>query len=272
MAQIFLIFTILIFFSLETSLSLDQYNFPVIGFGADSLFHGDYTPPSPPPPIAPPHPPSLSCQRDLGGVGTLETVCLLNSSLTFENDDIYVEGSGNLHILPGVTLRCPIKGCLLTINVTGEFLLGRNSEIVAGTVYVSALNASFSSGSVVNATGLGGEPPAETSGTPDGVQGAGGGHGGRGASCLVDNMKLPDDVWGGDPYSWSSLEEPWSYGSKGGTTFKGENFGGDGGGRIRLEVVNEIEVNGSLLADGGDVGVKGGGGSGGSIYVKAHRM
>ncbi|KDO55898.1 uncharacterized protein LOC102608613 isoform X1 [Citrus sinensis] len=272
MAQIFLIFTILIFFSLETSLSLDQYNFPVIGFGADSLFHGDYTPPSPPPPIAPPHPPSLSCQRDLGGVGTLETVCLLNSSLTFENDDIYVEGSGNLHILPGVTLCCPIKGCLLTINVTGEFLLGRNSEIVAGTVYVSALNASFSSGSVVNATGLGGEPPAETSGTPDGVQGAGGGHGGRGASCLVDNMKLPDDVWGGDPYSWSSLEEPWSYGSKGGTTFKGENFGGDGGGRIRLEVVNEIEVNGSLLADGGDVGVKGGGGSGGSIYVKAHRM
>lgn len=272
MAQIFLIFTILIFFTLEPSLSLDQYDFPVIGFGADSLFHGDYTPPSPPPPIAPPHPPSLSCQRDLGGVGTLETVCLLNSSLTFENDDVYVEGSGSLHILPGVTLRCPIKGCLLTINVTGEFLLGRNSAIIAGTVYVSALNASFSSGSVVNATGLAGEPPAETSGTPDGVQGAGGGHGGRGASCLVDNLKLPDDVWGGDPYSWSSLEEPWSYGSKGGTTINGENFGGEGGGRIRLEVVNEIEVSGSLLADGGDVGVKGGGGSGGSIFVKAHRM
>lgn len=272
MAPNFLIFTILAFFTVNLSLSLDQNDFPLIGFGDDSLFHGDYSPPSPPPPIAPPHPPSLTCRSDLNGIGTLDTVCQLNSSLTFQNDNVYVEGSGSFHVLPGVTLNCRILGCSITINVTGEFVLGQNSAIIAGTVYVSAFNASFLSGSVVNVTGLAGEPPAQTSGTPDGVQGAGGGHGGRGASCVADNMKLPDDVWGGDAYSWSSLEEPWSYGSKGGTTSKGENFGGEGGGRIRFEIVNEIEVSGSLLADGGDGGVKGGGGSGGSIFIEAQRM
>ncbi|KAL5771093.1 hypothetical protein ACOSP7_015247 [Xanthoceras sorbifolium] len=267
MAQIFFIFSILTFLSLNPSLSLDPD-----AFDADFLFRGDYTPPSPPPPIAPPHPPSLSCKHDLNGIGTLETICKLNSSLSFHDDDLYIQGTGSFHILPGVTLSCPLSGCSITINVSGEFVLAESAAIAAGSVYVSAFNASLLFGSVVNVTGLAGEPPAQTSGTPDGVQGGGGGHGGRGASCVVDNLKLPDDVWGGDAYSWSSLEEPWSYGSKGGTTSKGENLGGEGGGRIRFEVVNEIEVSGSLLADGGDGGVIGGGGSGGSIFLKAHRM
>ncbi|WJX29675.1 hypothetical protein P8452_18290 [Trifolium repens] len=99
-------------------------------------------------------------------------------------------------------------------------------------------NATFFDGSVINVTGLAGSPPAQTSGTPSGIQGAGGGYGGRGATCVSDNNKLPDDVWGGDAYSWATLDEPWSYGN----------------------------VSGDLLA------IKGGGGSGGSIYIKAHRM
>jgi hypothetical protein len=81
--------------------------------------------------------------------------------------------------------------------------------------------------------------------------------------CVSDNTKLPDDVWGGDAYSWSSLHEPWSYGSK------NESYGGGGGGRIRFEVVDTVQVAGNLLANGG---IKGRGCSGGSIFVKAHRM
>ncbi|KAK1550951.1 hypothetical protein Q3G72_027486 [Acer saccharum] len=267
MAQLFFIFSILTFLLLNPSLSLDPYD-----FDADSWYHGDYSPPSPPPPFEPPHPPSLSCNHDLNGIGTLETLCQLNSSLSFQKDDVYIQGTGSFHLLSGVTLSCPFSGCSITINVSGEFVVAENAAVIAGTVYVSAFNVSLLYGSVVNVTGLAGEPPAQTSGTPDGVQGGGGGHGGRGASCVVDNFKLPDDVWGGDPYSWSSLEEPWSYGSKGGTTSKGENLGGEGGGRIRFEVLNELEVSGSLLADGGDGGVKGGGGSGGSIFIKTYRL
>ncbi|KAK4753990.1 hypothetical protein SAY87_002094 [Trapa incisa] len=235
------------------------------------VIHGDYSPPAPPPPISPPHPPSFSCEGDLGGIGSLDTTCELNSTIEFYYD-VYVEGTGNLVLLPGVTISCPVKGCYILVNISGDFCIGQNGAIIAGTVHIVAENVSLAGGSLVNVTALAGDPPTQTSGTPTGTQGAGGGHGGRGASCLTDNQKLPDDVWGGDAYSWASLDEPYSYGSKGGTTNKEENYGGEGGGRIRIEVAGEIEVSGSLLADGGNGGVKGGGGSGGSIFIKARRM
>ncbi|GFS43868.1 hypothetical protein Acr_00g0087450 [Actinidia rufa] len=234
-------------------------------------YHGDYSPPSPPPPSPPPHPPSVSCEEDLKGVGSLDSVCELGYSLNF-TEDVYIEGKGCLYILPGLKLGCLVEGCSILVNISGDFMLGLNSEIIAGTVFVEALNATLLDGSVINVTALAGDPPEQTSGTPAGIQGAGGGHGGRGASCVVDNTKLPEDVWGGDAYSWSSLGEPWSYGSKGGTTNREEDYGGKGGGRIGFDVKSCFEVHGSLLADGGDGGIKGGGGSGGSIYIKSPKM
>ncbi|GFP82873.1 hypothetical protein PHJA_000430400 [Phtheirospermum japonicum] len=241
--------------------------------GSDSdflLFHQDYTPPAPPPP--PPHPPSLSCQSDLGGIGSLDTTCQVVSNLNLSKD-VYVEGKGNLVISPNVVVNCSsISGCEFVVNVTGNFTLGENSLIICGTFELVSDNASFGNGSAVNTTGLAGSPPPQTSGTPQGVDGAGGGHGGRGAACLRDKSKLPEDVWGGDAYSWSSLGKPWSYGSKGGTTSKEVDYGGGGGGRVMFLVSRLLEVNGSVLADGGDGGAKGGGGSGGSIYIKAYKM
>lgn len=262
---------VLAFFAIKTALSADLGD----GFSAvadnDVLgFHGDYTPPSPPPPPALPLPPPLSCE-DLEGGGSTDSTCELNKTLEFDGD-VYIKGVGNLYILPGVRLSCPMRGCFIMVNMSGNFSLGQDGVILAGTVHVVANSVSLIDGSLINVSGLAGEPPAETSGTPQGVQGAGGGHGGRGANCLTDNKKLPDDVWGGDAYSWQSLDKPYSYGSKGGTTSKEEDYGGEGGGRIKFEVENEIEVSGSLLADGGDGGDKGGGGSGGSIYIQAHRM
>ncbi|GMQ06267.1 hypothetical protein CsSME_00050919 [Camellia sinensis var. sinensis] len=234
-------------------------------------FHGDYSPPSPPPPSPPPHPPSVSCEEDLMGVGSLDTSCEVSSSLNF-TDDVYIEGIGNFYILPGARLSCPVKGCSILVNISGEFRLGFNAEMIAGTVSLVSRSATLFNGSVINVTALAGQPPEQTSGTPAGVQGAGGGHGGRGASCVMDNTKLPEDVWGGDAYSWASLGEPWSYGSQGGTTNREENYGGKGGGRIGFYIKGAIEVHGSFLADGGDGGIKGGGGSGGSIYIKSPKM
>ncbi|KAA8523205.1 hypothetical protein F0562_009628 [Nyssa sinensis] len=252
------------------SASLDDFS--ILNFDSDSnSFHGDYSPPSPPPPYPAPHPPSVSCEEDLKGIGSLDTSCRLNYSLNFI-DDVYIEGRGNLYILPGVVLSCPVAGCSILVNISGEFRLGLNAEITAGTLFVAAWNASLFEGSAINVTGLAGSPPEQTSGTPSGVQGAGGGHGGRGASCVMDNTKLPEDVWGGDAYSWSSLGEPWSYGSKGGTTNREHDYGGKGGGRIGFDIKSVVEVHGSLSADGGDGGIKGGGGSGGSIFIKSYKM
>ncbi|KAL6533975.1 hypothetical protein OROHE_013808 [Orobanche hederae] len=234
------------------------------------LFHQDYTPPAPPPP--PPHPPSVSCQSDLDGIGSLDTTCQVVSNLNLSKD-VYVAGKGNLVISANVIVNCSsTTGCEFAVNVTGNFTLGENSSIICGTFELVSDNASFGNGSAINTTGLAGSPPSQTSGTPQGVDGAGGGHGGRGAACLTDKSKLPEDVWGGDAYSWSSLGKPWSYGSRGGTTSKEVDYGGGGGGRVMLLVSKLLEVNGSVLVDGGDGGAKGGGGSGGSIYIKAYKM
>ncbi|KAL5558615.1 hypothetical protein UlMin_034826 [Ulmus minor] len=264
-------------FALATSPSfvvaaLNREDFSIVDLDWN-LFHQDYSPPAPPPP--PPHPPSVSCTDDLGGVGSLDTSCQIEKDLNLTGD-VYIEGKGNFYILPGVRFDCASPGCYLTVNITGNFSLGNSSSIVAGGFELVANNASILDGSTVNTTGLAGDPPPQTSGTPQGIDGAGGGHGGRGACCLVDSKKLPEDVWGGDAYSWSALQKPWSYGSKGGSTSKEVDYGGLGGGRVKLDIKNLLEVNGSILADGGDGGgdggTKGGGGSGGSIYIKAYKM
>ena len=233
------------------------------------LFHQDYSPPAPPPP--PPHGPSVSCTDDLGGVGFLDTTCKIVADLNLTKD-VYIAGKGNFIILPGVKFHCAIPGCSIAINVSGNFSLGAASTIVAGTFELSAGNASFAGGSAVNTTGLAGSPPSQTSGTPQGIDGAGGGHGGRGACCLTDTRKLPEDVWGGDAYSWSTLSKPWSYGSKGGSTSREIDYGGGGGGRVKMNITQFLDVNGSLLAEGGYGGAKGGGGSGGSIFIIAYKM
>ncbi|KAK6944883.1 hypothetical protein RJ641_025985 [Dillenia turbinata] len=243
--------------------------FSVIDYELSSI-HGDYSPPSPPPPISPPHPPSISCE-DLKGIGNLDSLCLLNTSLGFDRD-VYIEGRGSLNVGKGVVVECPNSGCSILVNLTGEFIVGENSYIIAGSVKVYADNTSLLEGSVINTTALGGSPPAQTSGTPAGIDGAGGGHGGRGATCLVDNLKLPEDMWGGDAYAWSTLDQPDTYGSKGGTSSREVDYGGGGGGKIWFVIGNVVQVEGSFLADGGDGGQKGGGGSGGSIFIKARKM
>ncbi|XP_054796784.1 uncharacterized protein LOC129302133 [Prosopis cineraria] len=243
-------------------------DFAITDFGW-SLFHQDYSPPAPPPP--PPHPPSVSCVDDLGGIGSLDTTCRIVNDVNLTRD-VYIAGKGNFYILPRVKFHCPSPGCMITVNVTGNFSLGNNSSILTGGFELVAHNATFLNGSMVNTTAMAGQPPPQTSGTPQGVDGAGGGHGGRGACCLVDKTKLPEDVWGGDAYSWASLQAPESFGSRGGSTSKEEDYGGLGGGRVKMIVDKFLEMNATVLADGGDGGSKGGGGSGGSIYIKAYRM
>lgn len=207
---------------------------------------------------------SVSCE-DLKGVGSFNTTCLLNSNLHLSTD-VYIYGMGNLEILPYVSIECPVEGCMLIFNLSGNVNVGKYATIAASSVVLSAANLMMESYSSINTTSLGGSPPPQTSGTPVGYEGAGGGHGGRGASCLKNNKT---SNWGGDVYSWSTLSDPWSYGSKGGGTSASDRSGGNGGGRVKIIVKDMLYLNGSVLAEGGDGGHKGGGGSGGSIFIYA---
>ncbi|KAD0215463.1 hypothetical protein E3N88_44626 [Mikania micrantha] len=208
-----------------------------------------------------------SCE-ELGGVGSFDTTCLLNLNVNI-NSDLYVSGSGNMEILPHVLIVCPIEGCVISFNLSGNIKVGHSSAIIAGSVIFYAANVSMESNSLINTTAMAGAPPSQTSGTPVGYDGAGGGHGGRGASCVrINDTKY----WGGDVYAWSTLPYPWSYGSKGGGMSEEHKFGGDGGGRVKLIVADLLYMNGSLLAEGGDGGLNGGGGSGGSIVINALKL
>ncbi|KAG5383492.1 hypothetical protein IGI04_034962, partial [Brassica rapa subsp. trilocularis] len=207
---------------------------------------------------------SVTCQ-DLGGVGSLNTTCTLNSNHRFDSDT-YVYGTGNLIILSHVLVDCPVKGCTIAFNVSGTIHVSQSAKIVAGSVVLSAINLTMESNSSIHTTALAGPPPSQTSGTPVGGDGAGGGYGGRGASCVKSNVSA---YWGGDVYSWSSLDDPWSYGSEGGVKL---NAGGKGGGRVRIVLKDTMLLNGSVSAEGGDGGEAGGGGSGGSICIRAVKL
>lgn len=209
---------------------------------------------------------SISCQ-DLNGIGSLSETCVISSNITFKRD-ICIYGPGNLEISPGVSINCPVKGCSVTVNISGIVRVGSYAEIIAGSIIFASSNLTLNHHSIVNTSASGGPPPAQTSGTPIGYDGAGGGHGGRGASCMKSNKTN----WGGDVYAWSTLSEPWSYGSKGGSNSAGKLYGGDGGGRIMFEVRDLLNVEGLVTADGGAGGFKGGGGSGGSILVYALKL
>ncbi|KAK9144802.1 hypothetical protein Sjap_004705 [Stephania japonica] len=211
---------------------------------------------------------AISCEEGLKGSGSLNTTCWLNSDLHL-NDDLYVFGTGNLEVLPRVSILCPIKGCSITFNMSGDVKLGEYATLIAGSVVISARNLTLGPYSILNTTSLGGPPPSQTSGTPSGHDGAGGGHGGRGASCLRTNKT---NLWGGDVYAWSSLSDPWSYGSQGSSRSAEKQFGGSGGGRIKLDVQDVLCLSGSVTAEGGGGGLRGGGGSGGSIVIHARKL
>lgn len=232
----------------------------------------DYSPPSPPSPPPPFDFPSCSCEGDLGGAGDFDTLCVLRTSLNLSND-VYIEGKGSLSILEGILLSCSVPGCFIAANLSsGSIRMGNGSKIVAGRVYLVAKNVSLAVDSAVNTTALAGDPPPQTSGTPSGTHGDGGGHGGRGASCFVNEGQTQEDSWGGDAYAWNDLERPDSYGSRGGSTSKEVDYGGGGGGRIWLKVEDMVDLDGVISSDGGNGGANGGGGSGGSIYIVGSKM
>ncbi|KAG0456405.1 hypothetical protein HPP92_024193 [Vanilla planifolia] len=237
---------------------------------SDSFIWHDYSPPSPPPP-SPFNPPTCSCEEDLGGTGSFDTLCLLNSSVRLTRD-VYIKGNGSLDLLPQVELSCRVSGCIVLANFSGSITLRRGAAIVAGMIKLAASSMSIGDMALLNTAALAGDPPPQTSGAATGVYGDGGGHGGRGASCFVKEGQTQDDTWGGDAYAWSTLTKPNSYGSKGGSTSLEEDYGGGGGGQIWLEIDEVLEVNGTISAEGGDGGSKGGGGSGGSIYILATKM
>ena len=207
---------------------------------------------------------SVGCESDLGGEGSLDTLCRLLSSVTLGASS-FIVGAGALEIGHHVSLSCSAPGCEIVVLLSKNLALAPGAAISGGSLTIQAANIIIQENAFITTTALGGDPPADAGGTPASLDGAGGGHGGRGASCEEDA-----DAWGGDVYAWETLAAPWSYGSRGGTTSESK-LGGAGGGRVAI-TTGELLLNGTVKSKGDSVGLRGGGGSGGSIAIKATNM
>jgi hypothetical protein len=89
--------------------------------------------------------------------------------------------------------------------------------------------------------------------------GGGAGYGGAGGN-----------VCGYGSSTYGSESAPTDFGSGGGSGNAGA--GGAGGGAVWAHVLGTLELDGSIIADGGDGGTGGGGGSGGSVYLTVYRF
>ena len=159
-----------------------------------------------------------------------------------------VDGEHNfpdLHVINGGTLTHS-QG-----HAEGMKLAVANDIIIDSTSHINVSGKGYSSASGPGAGGIG----KWSSG--------GAGHGGLGGD---DGFPTPSEAASGGP-SYGSIIEPNSLGSGGGHPWNYSGEGGAGGGIVRLEINGSLILYGAINADGLDGLPRGGGGSGGSIYV-----
>ena len=158
----------------------------------------------------------------------------------------------------------PVTEGMMTINVQNAVLMEGGGTLVGTHLNITATNVTIDNGANLHGDSLGyrntdsitsllnlGKGKEHSSGS----SGAGhGGTSGRGQGSLLT----------GQPYG--DLFEPHQFGSSGGSS-----EGGQGGGIIHLNVFNRLQIDGEIRVNGGDsFGSIGGGGSGGSLYIKCY--
>jgi hypothetical protein len=121
-------------------------------------------------------------------------------------------------------------------------------------------NVVISTGAVLSADGLGYRYNEGLGGGSSHNDGCGGGaYGGRGG---MGDGGLPGEIYG-DPYAPDRL------GSGGGGTGGTPGYGGNGGAALILDVGGTLTIHGVLSANGDKSNSRSGGGSGGSVWLKA---
>ena len=131
----------------------------------------------------------LSCDKDLHGVGSLNTTCTVNTSVILQSGAALI-GTGSLVLLPNASIACNAPDGSLALVLGSSVVMNPGSTISACTVTLNAGTLTMAQDSAILAVGLASKAPDQTSGTPTDGKGSGGGYGGRGASCTSVN-----DMW-----------------------------------------------------------------------------
>lgn len=151
----------------------------------------------------------------------------------------------------------------LTTNSLGGWNVdGRVWVVCSNLTVTGTINADYCG--YTNRVGDGGGAgygPAAGKRSTSMQRGGGGGNGGNGGNGT--------DAAQGDVFGSNTVPDtPGSSGGSGSSPSLSNNYGGKGGGVIRLEVAEALLLDGVLTANGGNGAGGGGGGAGGSIYIK----
>jgi hypothetical protein len=194
---------------------------------------------------------------------SVASLTVTNGTLTFTNWNTAVNASGNILVQNGGLLTTPTKfsNGAMSNNVC---LTCANLAIEAGgriNVNSNGYRGGYSYWTGSAYVDEGGHGTGGGQGFGGGGGSGGGGHGGKGGNSYGNERQ------GGPAYGSSNA--PVAPGSGGGVNIGG--YGGDGGGAIRIEAGGRVTVDGVVSANGGDrapvENQRGGGGSGGSIYI-----
>ncbi|KAK3288252.1 hypothetical protein CYMTET_4264 [Cymbomonas tetramitiformis] len=231
------------------------------------------------------HDPVDTC-GELGGVGDLNTTCLVHTNTSFVYDvTIDIRGAGSLILSKNTYVTCEIPGCELHIEMQGNCTLDSNALLKGGNIILACANVVMENGTFLDTSGLATRKSGpQDAGIPTYGM-SGGGHGGQGASCSPDSTSNNTPI-GGDAYpTLASYTRDWKEevmypeqcGASGTGVFSYNSrptLGGSGGGIINVTARNLFVLRGSVLANGiaPSDGVGGGGGAGGGIYVKANAV
>ncbi len=184
------------------------------------------------------------------------------------------QASGDLVIANGET--CSLAAGTYTFNSiivqSGGTIVILGDSTSSQGVIINVANITLESGGLIDANtqgyagatgpGKGGDGSAQNS------RAGGGGHGGVGGIGGSGSVAAGTGLGGG---TYGDLYAPISLGSGGGN--QSGLPGGAGGGAIKLAVANNLTVNGTISANGGNGTTSnygaGGGGAGGSIWIAA---
>ena len=179
--------------------------------------------------------------------------------------DLTVTGSEDTVVAATGTVKCAGKAC--EVELLGGALT-HAGLVLASTVQVDMQTATLSGSITTDGLGFSANEGPGKGQSCSGFGAAGGGYGGEGGGCQQGTQ--PN---GGAAYG--SFREPFELGSGGAKQVEYNGAGGLGGGRIRVETANALNITGQLTARGtagGNGNRGGGGGAGGSIWLTSDAL
>ena len=181
-----------------------------------------------------------------------------------------VANGAELSLYAGATNLTTDYGCL--VNVTGEMRVETNASVYpfsdstnGGACLFRVGDLFVDAGGKIDSAGKGYATPTNPGsgwGPGAGSYSFGASHGGRGGFGAQGGTNGP---------AYGSSNAPVNSGSGGGMATV-SYYGGAGGGVVRVEAVKSVRVDGTINANANPGYLEGGGGAGGSIYIRCRRF